>query len=627
MAIRKLERAIILTTGLIIASSLNAQKVKKGYPLKDRLNSYKQITLTTDTSELSDAERKCIVHLIKAAEHADNIFWMQSYMSKDEALKGIKDPDLKQFIKINYGPWDRLNNDEPFVASVGAKTKGVNFYPDGFDPSQVMEDMKFRVFDPYTVVYYFDPKDAEKYQKMGQMPPPRERFPTLNGKEIEIESYSMVYQKELIPLTEALRAASEAIQEEDPKFAEYLIQRIDALFTNDYIISDISWLNLNSHLDIIIGPIENYEDKLTGSKTSFEAYVLVRDREWGAKLEKYVALLPELQAGLPVEEKYKPSLGPNVSETETVEPTIDENGNVIEEAVGEISEIIEIEGFPPVERPEKPMSQLAVFDAIYYAGDCNSGSKTIAVNLPNHEVIQEYFGTRRSQLKNTMKAKFDEIVVPISEKVIHPSQRKKINFNAFFSNVMFHEVAHGLGIKNLIDNQDQTVREALGATYSAIEECKADVLGLYMVTKLIDMKELDGDLEDFYVTFVASVYRSVRFGASSAHGKANMITFNTLMNSGCLESTNKGMKVDVAKMRSAIESLAAELLILQGDGNVDGVNTMLSGRGKIGDSLKTQIDGLNAANIPVDIVFDQGIRTLGLEKYAEEAADSKGERK
>lgn len=622
MALQKIQRAIVFTAGLIIATNLSAQKVKKGYPLKDRLNSYKQITLTTDTSQLSEAERMCIVHLIKAAQHADNIFWMQTYMNKEDALKGIKDPDLKQFVKINYGPWDRLNNDAPFIEGVGAKTKGVNFYPDGFDPSQVMEDMKFRVFDPYTVVYYFDPKDAEKYQKLGQMPPPRERFPSLDGKEIEIESYAMVYQKELIPLTEELRAASEAIQEEDPKFAEYLTQRIDGLFTNDYVMSDIAWLNLNSHLDIIIGPIENYEDKLTGSKTSFEAYVLVRDREWGKKLEKYVALLPQLQAGLPVEERYKPELGAN-SVTEKVEPTIDEDGNIIEEGVEAVSEIIEIEGFPPVEKPEKPMSQLAVFDAIYYAGDCNSGSKTIAVNLPNHEVIQEYFGTRRSQLKNTMKAKFDEIVIPISEKVIHPSQRKKINFNSFFSNVMFHEVAHGLGIKNVIENPDQTVREALGATYSAIEECKADVLGLYMVTKLIDMKELEGDLEDYYVTFVASVYRSVRFGASSAHGKANMITFNTLLKSGCLENTSKGIKVDISKMRKAIEGLAAELLHLQGDGDLAGVEKMLMERGKIGESLKAQLDILNAANIPVDIVFDQGIHTLGLDKYAEEAADQK----
>jgi len=618
MTLQKIQRAIIFTTSLIIASGLNAQKVKKGYPIKDRLNSYKQITLTTDTSQLTEAERKCIVHLIKAAQHADNIFWMQTYMKKEDALKGIKDPDLKQFIKINYGPWDRLNNDAPFLDGIGSKTKGVNFYPDGFDPDQVMEDMKFRVFDPYTVVYYFNPKDAEKYQKMGQMPPPRERFPSLDGKEIEIESYSMVYQNELIPLTEELRAASEAIQDEDPDFAEYLTQRIDGLFTNDYVMSDISWLNLNSHLDIIIGPIENYEDKLTGSKTSFEAYVLVRDREWGKKLEKYVALLPQLQAGLPVEEKYKPELGAN-SVTEKEEPTTDEDGNIIEEGVEAVSEIIEIEGFPPVEKPEKPMSQLAVFDAIYYAGDCNSGSKTIAVNLPNHEVIQEYFGTRRSQLKNTMKAKFDEIVIPISQKVIHPSQRKKINFNSFFSNVMFHEVAHGLGIKNVIENPDQTVREALGATYSAIEECKADVLGLYMVTKLIDMKELDGDLEDYYVTFVASVYRSVRFGASSAHGKANMITYNTLINSGCLENTSKGIKVDIPKIRTAIEGLAAELLHLQGDGDLSGVEKMLSERGKIGESLKAQLDILNAANIPVDIVFDQGIHTLGLDKYAEES--------
>ncbi|MFN5890101.1 MAG: hypothetical protein ACK448_06870, partial [Bacteroidota bacterium] len=296
-------------------------------------------------------------------------------------------------------------------------------------------------------------------------------------------------------------------------------------------------------------------------------------------------------------------------------------------------EIIQKEGFPPMQKPAQAMSSLAVFDVVYYGGDCNSGSKTIAVNLPNDETIQENFGTRRSQLKNTMKAKFEHIVVPISKVVIAPEQQKNITFDAFFNNVMFHEVAHGLGVKyvvsktgttNAAENNggEKTIREALGVHYSALEECKADVLGLYMVTELFDKKELGGKLDDYYVTFVASVFRSVRFGASSAHGKANMITFNTLLERGAIAYTanaNGGYyTVNVAKMRSAIAGLAGALLQVQGDGDPAKAADMLQSMGVIREGLAADLKRIEVASIPVDLVFDQGISTLGLDKYFED---------
>jgi hypothetical protein len=317
-------------------------------------------------------------------------------------------------------------------------------------------------------------------------------------------------------------------------------------------------------------------------------------------------LLPELQANIPVEAAYKPVLA-----NDTGVNKFDEHGNLISNS----GEMINEPNFPPMQKPDASMSQLAVFDAVYYGGDCNSGSKTIAVNLPNDETLQKYFGTRRSQLKNTMKAKFEEMVMPISKILIDPAQQSNIKFDAFFSNVMFHEVAHGLGVKNLVSDQSKTVREALGATYSAVEECKADVLGLYMVTQLFQKGELTGSLDDYYVTFVASVFRSVRFGAASAHGKANMITFNTLLNSGCIVSGNKGYTINVNAMKSVIEKLAAELLHLQGDGDIAGVNKMLVTRGVIQPSLASDLAKLSKAKIPFDIVFDQGIETLGLLDY------------
>ncbi len=594
--------------------------------LSQRLASYKRVTLTTDTALLSEAERKCITHLMKAAEYADRIFWKQTIGPKEDFLAGIKDTNQRKFAEINYGPWDRLNNDKSFIAGYGVKPAGAQFYVDGFTTKLVKDTFLMReVLSPYTLIKKYEmPKppppmkpgaDAMPMDPMDmELPNPGMPLQGTDGQQYAIQKYSEAYRKEVMKIVLHLNEAAQAIEAEDKEFAEYLRMRSGGLMMDDYIASDIQWLQLKSHLDIVIGPIENYEDKLTGQKTSYESYVLVRDMEWGKRLEKYVGMLPALQAGLPVDAKYKPVLNSG-SEASTT------------------GEIIQKEGFPPMQKPAQAMSSLAVFDVVYYGGDCNSGSKTIAVNLPNDETIQENFGTRRSQLKNTMKAKFEHIVVPISKVVIAPEQQKNITFDAFFNNVMFHEVAHGLGVKyvvsktgttNAAENNggEKTIREALGVHYSALEECKADVLGLYMVTELFDKKELGGKLDDYYVTFVASVFRSVRFGASSAHGKANMITFNTLLERGAIAYTanaNGGYyTVNVAKMRSAIAGLAGALLQVQGDGDPAKAADMLQSMGVIREGLAADLKRIEVASIPVDLVFDQGISTLGLDKYFED---------
>jgi hypothetical protein len=279
--------------------------------------------------------------------------------------------------------------------------------------------------------------------------------------------------------------------------------------------------------------------------------------------------LPELQTGLPVEAKYK---------------------------------------------REKPgsSSQLAAFDIVYYAGEGNSGGKTIAVNLPNDEELQKTKGTRRSQLKNAMKAKFDKIMLPIAQTLIDPSQLSHVTFDAFFADVMFHEVAHGLGIKSTINGKG-TVRAALQEQSSWLEEGKADILGLYMVTKLVEKGELQGALEDYYTTFMAGILRSVRFGAGEAHGKANMLAFNFFEEKGAFEKTANGhYKVNYEKFRTAMNDLSKLILTLQGNGDKAGVADLQKTKAIVHPDLQKDLDQLQQKGIPVDIIFEQGIDVLGL---------------
>jgi hypothetical protein len=374
------------------------------------------------------------------------------------------------------------------------------------------------------------------------------------------------------PTKEAVSLLREAARlAEDEGFRRYLLARAKALLNDDYQKSDFAWLDMKDNaLDIVIGPIETYEDQLFGYKAAHEAYVLLKDQEWSQRLTKYAAVLPALQQGLPVDSKYKQ------------------------------------------ERPGSD-AQLNAYDVIYYAGDCNAGSKTIAINLPNDEHVQLTKGTRRLQLKNAMRAKFDRILVPIANSLIVEDQRKHITFDAFFGNTMFHEVAHGLGIKNTINGRGR-VREALREHASTLEEGKADVLGLYMVTQLFEQGELtEGSLMDNYVTFVASIFRSVRFGASSAHGRANTLRFNYFENLGAFSRTADGQyRVNPETMREAVNRLSGAILKLQGDGDYEGAKAIMVQMGSIRPTLQKDLDRLQQQGIPVDVVFEQGLEVLGL---------------
>lgn len=507
-------------------------------------NVYTEFDLTTDVSQLSEDEKQVIPILIEVAKIMDNLFWKEAYGDKETLLSSIEDEQLRKYAMYNYGPWDRLDGDKPFIDGVGEKPLGSGYYPTD------MTKEEFEAWDnaDKTSLYTLIERDEEGKLKAVWF---HEKF----AEEVNRAAALM------------LRAAG-IIQE--PGLRLYLTERAKALQTDDYYASDIAWMDMKDNgIDFVVGPIENYEDKLYNYKAAHEAYVLVKDKEWSKRLEKYAALLPELQKGLPVADRYK-----------TEKPGAD--------------------------------SQLGAYDVIYYAGDCNAGSKTIAVNLPNDEKVQLEKGTRRLQLKNAMRAKYDKILVDIAKELIVEDQQRHITFDAFFGNTMFHEVAHGLGIKNTINGKG-TVREALQEEFSALEEGKADILGLYMVTELYEMGELtEGTVMDNYVTFLAGIFRSVRFGASSAHGRANMVRFNYFKEHGAFTKEEGKYRVNFEKMQEAMASLSELILTLQGDGDKEGVIRLMEKMGNVPEDLQADLDRLKDANIPVDVVFNQGTEILGL---------------
>jgi hypothetical protein len=519
-------------------------------PIEKKLAQYTTVRLTTDLGKLSENERRMIPLLIDAARSMDAIFWRQAYGSRDSLLGSIPDPGTRRYAEINYGPWDRLDNNAPFVEGVGPKPAGAGFYPydmtkEEFAAAAAKSPTLGKALRSQYTIISRDPS--------GGLTP---------------VAYHHAYADQVGPAVAKLREAARLA--DDPGLRRYLELRAKALETDDYQPSDLAWLAMKDNtIDVVVGPIETYEDQLFGYKASNEAFVLVKDKEWSDRLARYAAMLPSLQQELPVPAAYK---------------------------------------------REKPGtdSDLNAYDAVYYAGDANAGSKTIAINLPNDEEVQLRKGTRRLQLKNAMQAKFDKILVPIASELIAEDQRSHITFDAFFSNVMFHEVAHGLGIKNTIKGKG-TVREALKEQAGALEEGKADILGLFMITKLHQRGELKGqDLDDNYVTFLASIFRSIRFGASNAHGRANAAQLSFFQDRGAFtrDSASGRYRVDFPRMRAAVDELAGQILRFQGDGDYAGVTRFMAERGRLSPILQQDLAGLGSKGIPVDIVFEQGPAVL-----------------
>ena len=511
-----------------------------------RFEIYATVRLTADLGHLSERQRQMIPLLIDASKIMDGLFWQQSFGDREAFLDGIEDPATRRFAEINYGPWDRLAADQPFIESAGPKPLGAQFYP---------ADMSKEEFEAW------DQEGKDGLYSLVR----RE-----NDGSLKLLPYYEAYGEELRQAAALLRQAAELA--DDAEFANYLQMRATALKTDDFQPSDMAWMDMkNNPVELVIGPIETYEDQLFGYRAAYESYVLIKDLAWSERLARFAKYLPELQTGLPVPDEYKQEV-----------PGSD--------------------------------ADLNAYDVVFYAGHSNAGSKTIAINLPNDEQVQLAKGTRRLQLKNAMLAKYNQILVPISDVLIAEDQRQHITFDSFFGNTMFHEVAHGLGIKNTLDGQG-TVRRAMKEHASALEEGKADILGLYMVQKLREKGEIsEGQLKDDYVTFMAGIFRSIRFGATSAHGKANMIRFNFFEQEGAFsrDEASGTYRINITEFEQAVKDLSSKLLTLQGNGDYAIVDAFVAEMGNVGPGLQADLDRLADAGIPVDIVFEQGTKVLGL---------------
>lgn len=532
----------LLLGAATFATTMSCTQQKES-PMKAKVEEFAPVELKSDlASGLNDKEKELVKIFFQIGKITDDLFWKQTFGDKS-LLDTISDSYAKDFAMIHYGVWDRLDNNKPFIEGYGEKLPMCNYYPHDI----TLEE--FNAFEDenkdswYTVIRRNDDGSLKSVW------------------------YHEEYAEEIGQICTLLEKA--VALAENPGLKNYLEKRIEAFKTDDYLASDLAWMDMkDSKIDFVTGPIESYDDKFRETKTSYESFILLKDEERSKDLAKFVSMLPALQKELPCAPEYK-TFVPGTS------------------------------------------SDLNVYDVVFYAGDCNAGSKTIAINLPNDDRVHALKGTRRLQLRNSMKAKFDKILMPIGELIVTPEQQKYLNFDAFFWNVTFHEVAHGLGVKQTINGKG-SVDAAMGTEKTSWEEAKADILGLFMVTKLVEMGEITNIMsEDAIATYIAGILRSVRFGAASSHGKANMMCFNYMEKAGAFTRDDKGQYViDFEKAKEAMNGWAALILKTQGDGDVEFATKYRAENGSITPALQADLDKINSAGIPRDIRFIQGVDVL-----------------
>ena len=546
MTLLKFPISLFLTMAL---TSSTAQQPAGGDPeLARKIARFSPTTLTADVSKLSAKDRQALDKIIAAAKLLDPLFLRQVWDGNDALEKKLQADKTAvgrqrlHYFYINDGPWSRLDNKEPFIEGVPKeKPEGASYYP---------EDMTKDEFNSWLQTL----SDADKQKATGFFHLIR-RGP---DKKLTLVPYSVAYKEYLVPAAKLLREA--AALTTNATLKDYLNKRADAFGSDDYYESDVAWMALDSSIDVTIGPYETYEDELFSYKAAFEAYVTLRDDAETGKLAKFSGHLQELENNLPIEPRYRnPKLG--------------------------------------------PASPIRVVNNVFGSGEGNSGVQTAAFNLPNDERVVKEKGSKRVMLKNVQDAKFNKTLIPISREVLDASDQSALAFDSFFTHILCHELMHGLGPHNITaGGQETTVRKQLKELYSAIEEAKADMTGLWALQFMIDRGIIDKGMErTLYTTYLASMFRSVRFGITEAHGRGVAMQFNYLTDEGAIKFNEaKGtFSVDHSKIKEGVTKLTRDLLTLEAEGSYDKAKAMLDKFAVIRPPMQQALDKLK--DVPVDI--------------------------
>ena len=545
---------VIVIAFALVACTSQKEEVKVSEPkasansLAAKIRQFAPTELNPDTSHLSENDRKALAKLIEAAKLFDPLFLRQVWSGNDALKKKLESdtsPEGRErlhYFMINKGPWSRNEKNQPFIDGVPhEKPPQAGFYPD---------DMTKDEFNSWvSTLSEQDKKRATGFFTLIRRGPDRK---------LTMVPYHEEYREFLEPAAKLLKEAAELTTNATLK--AFLMKRADAFLSDDYYASDVAWMDLDAPIDVTIGPYETYEDELFGYKAAFEAFITLRDEAESAKLAKFSEHLQELENNLPIDPKYRnPKLG--------------------------------------------AASPIRVVDNVFCSGDGNRGVQTAAYNLPNDEQVVKEKGSKRVMLKNMQEAKFNQVLVPISKVVMDPSQQTQISFDAFFTHILAHELMHGLGPHNIkVAGNDTSVRQQLKELYSTIEEAKADITGLWALQYLMDHSLIDKSMErDLYTTYLASSFRSVRFGINEAHGKGQAIQFNYLLDEGAIkvDQSTGTFGVDSGKIKEAVRKLASEILTIEAEGSYEKAKAMLDKYGVIRPEMQKALDKLS--DVPVDI--------------------------
>jgi hypothetical protein len=516
-------------------------------PLAAKIRRFAPTDITADASQLSENDRRALDKIIEAAKLLDPLFTRQVWSGNEAMQKKLEadtTPEGRErlhYFMINRGPWSRLDKNEPFIDGAPPKPPQAGYYPDDITKDE---------FNAWAGTL----SDADKQHATGFFTVIR-RGP--DGK-LKAVPYHEEYREFLEPAAKLLKEAADLTTNQTLK--NFLTKRADALMSDDYYASDVAWMDLDAPIDVTFGPYETYEDELFGYKAAFEAYVTLRDEAESAKLVKFSGYLQELENNLPIDPKYRnPKLG--------------------------------------------AASPIRVVDSVFSSGEGNVAVQTAAYNLPNDEKVVKEKGSKRVMLKNVQEAKFNKVLVPIAKTIMDPTQQSQIAFDAFFTHILTHELMHGLGPHAIkLQGRDTNVRKELKELYSAIEEAKADITGLWALQYLMDHGGVDPAMErNLYTTYLASSFRSVRFGITEAHGKGQALQFNYLLDEGGIkmDETTGTFSIDTSKIKDAVRKLTGEILTIEAEGAYDRAKALLDKYAVIRPAMQKALDKLT--DVPVDI--------------------------